>query len=143
MLNPEELEVARAAMAEFALKLKDSAVTIENVVSARADAIIAAVEPMYAAYLRGIEDVEERLKAFSVIRDLEGFVVDIESVIDAIDTDPIVRLRTEMHNLDRAVQDSVDALETALASEDFEGMAAAANATQQAVIRRYQAEIEM
>jgi len=143
MLNSSELQAAQAALSRFDVNQSGSgAIDAEEILSQRFNAVIRAIEPQWASFLGRIDDLQERIKALEGLRVLTDWVEDFEGVIASIDGDPLRQLQNQLHNLDKAVTDTAEQLATAIAGQDPAAILEAANAAQQAVIRRYQAEVE-
>jgi hypothetical protein len=143
MLNSSELQAAQAALSRFDVNQSGSgAIDTEEILSQRFNAVIRAIEPQWAAFLGRIDDLQERVKALEGLRVLSDWVEDFGDVIDGLDPDPLRQLQNQLHNLDKAVTDTADQLAAAIDAQDPAAILEAANAAQQAVTRRYQAEVD-
>lgn len=143
MLNSSELAAAQAALSRFDVNQSGSgAIDAEAILSQRLNAVIRAIEPQWASFLGRIDDLQERVKALEGLRVLSDWVDDFGDVIASIDPDPMRQLQNQLHNLDKAVADTAEQLAVAIDGQDPAAILEAANAAQQAVIRRYQAEAE-
>lgn len=143
ILDSADLAAAREALARFDVNQSEGSINPEKIIEQRMRMVINAVEPEFARFLNGISDIEERMRAFGALRQLREYVEDFDAGIDLLATDGLTKLRTQMNNLDEAVTTTAADLADALASKDIEGIAAAAEAAKQAIVRRYQAEIEL
>jgi hypothetical protein len=143
LLNSTELQAAQQALARFDVNQSGSSnIKPEEILSQRLNAVIRSIEPQWASFLGRIDDLQERIKALEGLRVLSDWVEDFGDVIDGLDPDPLRQLQNQLHNLDKAVTDTAAQLDAAISSKDPAAILEAANAAQQAVVRRYQAEVE-
>lgn len=143
LLNSTELAAAQQALTRFDVNQSGgSNIKPEEILSQRLNAVIRSIEPQWAAFLGRIDDLQERIKSLEGLRVLSDWVDDFGDVIASIDPDPLRQLQNQLHNLDKAVTDTADQLAAAIDAQDPAAILEAANANQQAIVRRYQAEVE-
>lgn len=143
ILDSADLSAAREALTRFDVNQSGGNINPEKIIEQRLRLVINAVEPEFARFLNGISDIEERVRTFGALRQLKEYIADFDDGIAEISTNGVTKLRTQMRNLDEAVETTGAQLAEAIASKDVEAIAQAAEAAKQAVIRRYQAEIEL
>lgn len=139
MLTPGEIEAVKTALQGQVFDAKNP----DAVLAARLNAIIAAVEPQWAAFLSKFEDLESKGQAFAALRNLREQVESFDDLLTSINGTPVEQLRMQMAAFDKQVKDTGQALEDAIASQDPARIEQAASAAVQAVVDRYRAEIEM
>ncbi len=143
LLDPEEIARVREAMRGFTAASSGSGLSVEAILSARVNAIIQATEPQWSAYLGRITDLEDRIKAFEGLRNLQNQLDAMDAAGEQLAANALEKLRTALQGLDKSVTDTAAALEAAIASNDPAAIATAAEAAKQAVIRRFEAEIRI
>lgn len=144
MLNSTELQAARDALASFDANQRGDFDPVE-IINQRVNAIIAAVEPAFAAFLTGIEDVEERMKQFEGIRAMRDYIESLDDAIDELDLtgDPVAAVIARINRATVAVDDAMDTLAQAIERQDAAAIAQAGQAAVAAVIERYNTEISL
>ena len=143
LLNSAELTAAQQALSRFDVNQSGgSNIKPEEILSQRLNMVIRAVEPAWAAFLGRISDLQERVNAFEGLRALADSVDSIDDEIAGLDSDPLRQLQNQLHNLDKAVEDTSTQLQAAIDAQDPRAIMEASAAAQQAVVRRYQAEVE-
>ncbi len=141
--GPQKINAAREALANFSADVSGDAATVEEVLSRRFNAIVAAIEPGWQRLLSNIDDLQERVKAFEALFQIQSQVESLTETIDGLTGTPLQRLRTQLHNLDEAVTTTAAALASAIESQDPVRIREASAAAEQAVMRRFVAEIDM
>lgn len=96
-----------------------------------------------AVYLADVEDQQQRIAEAGGIRSIIRMIEDTDDTIAVLSGDTLAQLRVAIANVDDAVTETKQQMVDALAGGSAAEIAQAAAAAQQAVIRRYQAEIEM
>lgn len=144
MLNATELQAARDALASFDANQRGDFDPVE-IINQRVNAIIAAVEPAFAAFLTGIEDVEERMKQFEGIRAVRDYIESLDDAIAELDLtgDPVAAVIARINRASGAVGDAMDTLAQAIERQDAAAIAQAGQAAVSAVIERYNTEISL
>lgn len=144
LLTSDEVQAARAALANFDVDQRRN-IDPEAIISERVDMIIAAVEPAFAAFLSGIDDVEERLVQFEALRNLRTWVESLDDAIAELDLsgDPVSAVLARLRQADREIEATANAMAEAIASMDAAAVQQAGAAAVNAVIARYQMEIAM
>lgn len=146
LLNTEELGVARAALRNFDVdQFGNKQIDPEAIISYRVNTIIAAVEPQFARFLMGIEDIEARLVAFEGLRNLRTWVDSLGDAIAELDLsgDPVSAVEARIRQGNRAVDQALEGMDAAIQSLDPQAIQQAGAAAVNAVIARYRAEIQM
>lgn len=144
MLDSTELQAAREALVNFDANLRGD-FDPEDIVSQRVNAIIAAVEPAFAAFLTGIEDVEQRMKQFEGIRAIRDYIESLDDAIAELDLtgDPVAAVIARINRASGAVGEAMDTLAQAIERQDAAAIAQAGQAAVSAVIERYNTEISL
>lgn len=144
LLTSDEVQAARAALANFDVDQRRN-IDPEAIISERVDMIIAAVEPAFAAFLSGIDDVEERLVQFEALRNLRTWVDSLDDAIAELDLsgDPVSAVLARLRQAEREIESTANAMAEAIASMDAAAVQQAGAAAVNAVIARYQMEIAM
>lgn len=139
----EEIAAITRALAGWSADLKGGAATMENLLNQRLDVIIGAAEPAWAGFLSQIAGVEERIDAFTSLYAIRDQIDDLDAAAASLGGGPLVQLRNELDSLTKTVDSSMAALATAIEGQNPKEIEQAALAAQQAVIDRYNAEIQM
>lgn len=138
-----EIEAITRALSGWSADLRGGAASMENLLNQRLDVIIQAAEPTWARFLSQIAGVQERVEAFTALYAIRDMIDELDTAAETLAGGPLVQLRAELTNLTKGVDDSLAALQTALEGQNPAEVEQAAIAAQQAVIARYNAEIEM
>lgn len=109
---------------------------------AHLDAVLDAVMPQFRAFIDGIGTISDELKAFQSLSQLEKDLKSTQSVIVQLAGTPLEKLQDQLKNLTTNVTDAKDKLAAAERIGDPTQMLAAEQALKQAVIARYQMEIQ-
>lgn len=139
----EEIAAISSALAGWSADLKGGAATMENLLNQRLEAIIRAAEPAWAGFLNQIAGVSERVDAFAALYAIRDQIEALDEAAATLAGGPLEQLKTQLEGLNRSVDDSLSALDTAIEGRNPVEIQAAAAAAQQAVIDRYNAEIQL
>lgn len=142
-LTAQELELARTAMARFDVDQRGHGLDPTEVLALRFETVVRAVEPAWLEFLDNITTLEDRVNAFQGLRAMRDQVESLDSLIASIGGDPFEQIRFSIANLSQAVEDSQDAFDAAILIQDPVAIAESSAALGQAIMRRYQAEMEM
>ena len=140
-LSPEQIDAATEALADFHTVMKNGEIDIEALRVERWQTAIRAADDQFGEFLATFTDVGDGLAAMRALYDLQAFVDDIEALTAGIG-DAAGALAFELHNIQQAIADGQDALESALRVGDPEAIRQAQEQLQQAVMRRYQYEMQ-
>jgi len=143
LLSAVEIEAARAALIDYDLNQTGHGLNPTEVLADRFQTIVQALEPTWVNFLGNIADLEARVNAFQGLRAMQDQVVSLDAMIDSLGGDPFAQIRFAINNLEEAVASSAATFESALTVADPIAIAEASAQFQQAIMRRYQAEIEM
>jgi tape measure domain-containing protein len=139
----QEIDAIRDRLANWSIHMRGNAISPEAVLSSRFNAIAETIAPQWAGYLSGIGNLEQRVESFAALHGIRDLVDGITETLDNLGGDPIQRLRTELRNLETAIDTTGAALRSALEAGDPKEIFEAAHAAEQAVMRRLTAEIEL
>lgn len=139
----EEIAAISSALAGWSADLKGGAATMENLLNQRLEAIIRAAEPAWAGFLNQIAGVSERVEAFTALYAIRDQIEDLDEAAATLAGGPLEQLKAQLEGLNRRVDDSLSALDTAIEGRNPVEIQAAADAAQRAVIDRYNAEIQI
>ncbi len=139
----EEIAAISSALAGWSADLKGGAATMENLLNQRLEAIIRAAEPAWAGFLNQIAGVSERVEAFTALYAIRDQIEALDEAAATLAGGPLEQLKAQLEGLNRSVDDSLSALDTAIEGRNPVEIQAAAAAAQQAVIDRYNAEIQL
>lgn len=145
MLDSTELQAARNALRNFDANQRGNDIDPVEIISQRVNAIITAVEPAFAAFLTGIEDVEERMKQFEGIRAVRDYIESLDDAIAELDLtgDPVAAVTARIRQATATVDDALDTFAQAIERQDAAAIAQTGQAAVQAVIERYNTEISL
>lgn len=146
LFTEAEKETARAALRGFDVdQFGNKQIDPEAIISLRVNRIIAAVEPAFAAFLAGIEDIEERLVQFEALRNLRTWVDSLDDAIAELDLsgDPVSAVLARISQAEKQVTQAGEALADALMGTDAAAVQQAGANAVNAVVARYQMEIAM
>lgn len=139
----EGIAAITSALAGWSADLKGGAATMENLLNQRLEAIIRAAEPAWAGFLNQIAGVSERVEAFTALYAIRDQIDALDEAAATLAGGPLEQLKAQLAGLSRTVDDSMSALDTAIEGRNPVEIQAAAAAAQQAVIDRYNAEIQL
>lgn len=139
LLKPGEIEAVKQALTGHV----SEAGTPDEALADRLNVIIAAVEPKWVAFLGKFEDVEGKAAAFASLRNISDQLENFDHVLNSISLDPLVQLRDQLDQFDKKVGETQEALAAAIEAQDPVKIEAAASASIQAVVDRYNAEIQL
>lgn len=137
------VDEAREGLRNFSVEVRGSDATLEEILSRRLDAIVAAVEPGWASLLSQIEDVSERVNAFQALYNLRDQVDALDDAIASLGASPVEAITQRMRQLGDEVARTGEVLAAAIEASDPVAIRDAAAAAQQAVIARLDAEISL
>lgn len=145
MLDSTELQAARNALRNFDANQRGDDIDPVEIINQRVNAIITAVEPAFAAFLTGIEDVEERMKQFEGIRAVRDYIESLDDAIAELDLtgDPVAAVTARIRQASATVDDALDTFAQAIERQDAAAIAQTGQAAVQAVIERYNTEISL
>ena len=139
----EEIEAISRALSGWSLNLKGGQATMENLLNERLTVIIRAAEPAWAGFINQIAGVQERIDAFTALYAIRDQIEDLDDVATSLSGGPLEQLQGELRGLNKGVDDSIAALNSALQGTDPGEIERAAADAQAAIVERYQREIEM
>lgn len=142
LLTADERDAARRALASTTARSQGEVASIDKVISQRVATIISAVEPMFAAFLNGIEDVEQRIKQFEALRFLKDLIAQTDRTVAEAFGDPLEAQQARFERLTEGVTKAQDKLAAAIDSQDFVQAAEAATELQESIIELAQAQID-
>lgn len=145
MLDSTELQAARNALRNFDANQRGDDIDPVEIINQRVNAIITAVEPAFAAFLTGIDDVEERMKQFEGIRAVRDYIESLDDAIAELDLtgDPVAAVTARIRQATATVDDALDTFAQAIERQDAVAIAQTGQAAVQAVIERYNTEISL
>lgn len=138
LLTPEEREKVKSALKDHV----SEAETADAALADRLNVIIGAVEPKWVAFLGKFEDVQSKAAAFASLRSINAELERFGGILGSIG-DPIAQLNAQIDGLNQKVTDTADALASAISLQDPTQIEQASAAAIQAVIDRYNAEIQL
>lgn len=139
-----ELEELRETLRGWSADLEDSNASVAAIIDSRVSAIIDAVAPDFSGFLNSIDDIEERVNAFVGVVAIQEAIENLDETLAGFGTDgPLELLRTQLHNLDTAVETTAAALAEAIAAQDPAAIVEAQGQLQLAIVRRYEAELRL
>lgn len=139
LLTPEERDKAKAAL-DGHVSVTDSP---DTALADRLKVIIDAVEPKWAAFLTKFTDVDSLGQAFAALRNIRAALDNFDALLTQIGGSSLDQLRVQMEAWDKNVQSTSDALASAIKDQDPARIQQAGQAAIQAVIDRYNAEINL
>lgn len=134
---------ARTALAGFSTTVEGSQANLRSILERRLTTIVQAIQPGWARLLGNIADLESRIDAFTALYELVDQVEQLDSTITGLTSGPVQQLRNQLDDLDSNVTRTAEALAAAIAAQDPIAIRDAATAAQQAVLERYQMEIQL
>lgn len=117
--------------------------TPDEALAARLNMIIAAVEPQWVAFLNKFTDAQSKASAFASLLNLNKQLLNFGQILDSISGNPVTQLNAQLESLDQQVQTTANALDAAITSQDPTQIEQASSAAIQAVVNRYQTEIQL
>lgn len=140
LLTAEENRTVRAALQGFYV---NNVTSPGEVLAARLNAIIQAVEPGWVGFLNRYNDVGEKAAAFGALRDIETTIRNIDSITHELTGSTMEMFRDQVHGLDDDVTKTMDAFRTAWESGVATDINTSSTAAMQALVNRYNSEMEL
>lgn len=137
------LDRARTAASRFTADVSGSNATLEEILSRRFDAIVAAVEPGWARFLGQIDDLETRVSSFQALYTIRDQIDALSESAATLGGSPLEQLRAQLTNLGDKVTETAAALAAAIEAQDPVAIRDAGVAAQEAVLARFNAEIQL
>lgn len=141
--GPETVRRVTQALAGWSVDLRDGEANAQEVLSRRLDAIIQAAEPAWARMLGNIDDLQSRVEAFSALYNIRDQIDALEESAATLGGSPLEQLRAQLANLGDDVTRTAAALAAAIEAQDPVAIRDAAAAAQEAVLARFNAEIQL
>jgi hypothetical protein len=142
-LTGAEIQAARDALRDFDFNQRGHGLGPAEVLAARLEEVIDAIEPQWARFLGGISDLQQRVEALQGLRAMRDQLVPLEDLIDSIGGDPFEQLRFSLRELMRGVDEAMVEFDAAITERDPMAIAQTSSELSNAIIRRYQAELQM
>lgn len=142
--SSSEIADLRQTLQGWSADLRDSNATVAELVNARVSAIIDAVTPEFSGFLNAIDDLEDRVNAFVGIVAIQEAIDELDETLAGFgQSSPLDLLRTQLHNLKEAVTTTAADLQAAIDAQDPTAIAEAQAQLQLAIVRRYEAELQL
>ena len=109
---------------------------------AHLDAVVAAVMPQFQKFIDGISGVQNELQAFTSLTKLQSELQSISSTVIQLTGTPLEKLQDSLKTLSTNVSNDQATLASALKTQDPTQILTAEQALKQAIIQRYQTEIQ-
>ncbi len=140
LLTAEENRAVRTALENFSV---DNAESPGEVLSARLNAIIRAVEPGWMGFLNRYKEVEDKAAAFGALRDIEVALRNIDTIAHELTGDTVESFRDQVTALGEDVTKSMDAFRIAWESGVAVDIDKTSTAALQALVARYNTEMQL
>lgn len=140
LLTADENRRVRDALTNFSVNNASDPATV---LAARLNAIIQEVEPGWMAFLERYTDVQEKAEAFAALKGIENSLLNIDAISHQLSGTTLEMLRDQLNGLDDDLTQAMDAFRTAWESGVAVDIDATSVAAMQALVDRYNAEIQM